>query len=132
MSDNVTNWTELREFSAVDLEQSFVVGWEAEGESLLIDLDRAGIKTVIWATGFRPDYSWLDLPVLDRKGYIRHDGGVVDDAPGMYLMGMQFLRRRKSTLIDGVGDDARDLSAHLVSYLDTDKSSSRPPAQAIS
>jgi putative flavoprotein involved in K+ transport len=72
---------------------------------------------VIWATGFRPDYSWLDVPVLDRKGRIRHDGGVVD-SPGMYLMGMQFLRRRKSALIDGAADDARELSAHLASYLD--------------
>jgi putative flavoprotein involved in K+ transport len=98
---------------------------------LLINLDQAGIKTIIWATGFRPDYSWLDVPVLDRKGYIRHDGGVVDEAPGMYLMGMPFLRRRKSTLIDGVGDDARDLSAHLVSYLDAGKSSSQAPSQAI-
>ena len=58
------------------------------------------------------------MPVLDRKGQVRHDGGVVDDAPGMYLLGMQFLRRRNSALIDGVGHDARDLSAHLASYLD--------------
>lgn len=84
---------------------------------LSLDLERAGIRTVIWATGFRPDYSWLDVPVLDRKGRIRHDGGVVD-SPGLYLMGMQFLRRRKSALIDGAGDDARELSAHLASYLD--------------
>ena len=73
----------------------------------------AEIRTIVWATGFRPDYSWLDVPVLDRKGLIRHDGGVVVDAPGMYLLGMPFLRRRKSTLIDGAGDDAEDLSAHL-------------------
>jgi putative flavoprotein involved in K+ transport len=84
---------------------------------LLVDFARSGIKTIIWATGFRPDYSWLDVPVLDRKGLVRHDGGVVTESPGMYLIGMPFLRRRKSTLIDGVGDDARDLSAHLVSYL---------------
>lgn len=84
---------------------------------LTLDLERAGIRTVIWATGFRPDYSWLDVPVLDRKGRIRHDGGVVD-SPGLYVMGMQFLRRRKSALIDGAGDDARELSAHLASYLD--------------
>ena len=55
--------------------------------------------------------------MLDRKGHIRHDGGVVE-SPGMYLMGMQFLRRRKSALIDGAGDDARDLSDHLAAYLD--------------
>jgi putative flavoprotein involved in K+ transport len=57
------------------------------------------------------------VPVLDRKGLVRHDGGIVA-SPGMYLMGMQFLRRRKSSLIDGAGDDARDLSDHLASYLD--------------
>jgi putative flavoprotein involved in K+ transport len=57
------------------------------------------------------------VPILDRKGQVRHDGGVTD-APGLYLMGIQFLRRRKSALIDGAGDDARDLSAHLASYLD--------------
>ena len=82
-----------------------------------LDLRRAGIKTIVWATGFRPDYSWLDVPVLDLKGHIRHDGGVVTEAPGLYVMGLPFLRRRKSSLIDGVGDDARDLSAHLASHL---------------
>ena len=84
-----------------------------------MDLTSGEIKTIIWATGYRPDFSWLDVPVIDRKGYVRHDGGVID-SPGMYLMGMQFLRRRKSALIDGVGDDACDLSHHLVSYLHGD------------
>ena len=88
-----------------------------ESPPLGIDLADGKIKTIIWATGFHPDYSWLHAPVLDRKGRIRHDGGVVE-APGMYLMGIQFLRRRKSALIDGAGDDARDLSDHLASYLD--------------
>ena len=81
-----------------------------------LDLKRNDIKTVIWATGYRPDYSWLDVPVLDHKGRIRHQGGITE-APGLYAMGLPFMRRRKSTLIDGVGDDARDLSAHLVNYL---------------
>jgi putative flavoprotein involved in K+ transport len=83
-----------------------------------MDLASGEIKAIIWATGYRPDYSWLELPVLDRKGRLQHDGGVVS-SPGMYLMGAQFLRRRKSALIDGAGDDARDLSAHLTSYLDS-------------
>jgi putative flavoprotein involved in K+ transport len=84
-----------------------------------LDFDRAGIRSIIWATGFRPDYSWLEVPVLDHKGNIRHDGGVVTQAPGLYVLGLPFLRRRKSSLIDGVGDDARDLSAHLAAHLDT-------------
>jgi putative flavoprotein involved in K+ transport len=82
-----------------------------------LDLPRSGIRTIVWATGFRPDYSWLDIPVLDYKGNVRHDGGVVTEAPGLYVMGLPFLRRRKSSLVDGVGDDARDLSAHLAAYL---------------
>jgi putative flavoprotein involved in K+ transport len=89
-----------------------------EAPPLGLDLAAGKIKAIIWATGYRPDYSWLEVPVLDRKGTIRHDGGIVC-SPGMYLIGSQFLRRRKSALIDGAGDDARDLSAHLASYLDS-------------
>lgn len=77
-----------------------------------MDLNDGGIRTVIWATGYRPDYSWLDVPVFDRKGRIRHDGGVVD-APGMYVVGLPFMRRRKSSFIDGAGDDAAELAEHL-------------------
>jgi putative flavoprotein involved in K+ transport len=84
---------------------------------LSLSLAPGTIKTIIWATGYRPDYSWLELPVLDRKGMVRHDGGVAD-LPGLYLMGLHFMRRRKSTLIDGAADDARELSDHLSAYLD--------------
>jgi putative flavoprotein involved in K+ transport len=82
-----------------------------------IDLTSGEIQTIIWATGFRPDYSWLDVPVLDRKGQVRHDGGVVDSA-GMYLIGMPFLRRRKSSFIDGAREDAEDLIIELAAFLD--------------
>ena len=74
------------------------------------------IRSIVWATGFRPDYSWLDVPVVDRKGHLRHDGGVVD-APGLYAIGLPVLRRRKSTFIHGAEDDARDLVDHLAGYL---------------
>jgi putative flavoprotein involved in K+ transport len=83
---------------------------------LSMDIVGRGIRTVIWATGYRPDYSWLEVPVFDRKGRIRHDGGVVD-APGIYVMGLPFLRRRKSSFIDGAADDASDLSEHLCARL---------------
>ena len=85
--------------------------------ALALDLGSGEIKTIIWATGFRPDYSWLEVPALDRKGRLGHDGGIVS-SPGLYVMGLQFLRRRKSALIDGAGDDARELSDHLAAYLD--------------
>jgi putative flavoprotein involved in K+ transport len=84
---------------------------------ILIDLRRGEFRTVLWAAGYLPDYSWLDVPVLDRKGRVRHEGGVVE-SPGMYLLGIPFLRRRKSSLIDGAAADARDLCDHLVRMLD--------------
>jgi putative flavoprotein involved in K+ transport len=83
---------------------------------LSIDLEGGEIRSIVWATGFRPDYSWLDVPVLDHKGYLRHDGGVVD-APGLYALGLPFLRRRKSSFICGAEDDARDVLDHLAGYL---------------
>ncbi len=84
-----------------------------------LDLTSGEIRTIVWATGFRPDYTWLDVPVLDRKGYLRHTGGVVDDSPGMYALGLPLLRRRKSTFIHGAEDDARDIVEHLAGYLAT-------------
>jgi putative flavoprotein involved in K+ transport len=89
----------------------------ADDPPLTMDLARSNVRTIIWCTGYRPDYTWLEVPVLDHKGMIRHDGGITV-SPGLYLMGAAFMRRRKSTLIDGAGDDARDLSAHLASYVD--------------
>jgi putative flavoprotein involved in K+ transport len=82
-----------------------------------LDLTNGEIQTILWATGFRPDYSWLDVDVLDGKGMVRHDGGLVD-SPGMYLIGAPFLRRRKSSFIDGAREDAEDLIVELAGYLD--------------
>jgi putative flavoprotein involved in K+ transport len=81
-----------------------------------INLRRVRIRTVIWATGYRPDYSWLDVPVFDRKGALCHDGGIVA-APGLYVLGLPFMRRRKSSFIDGAAADAADLAAHLATVL---------------
>jgi putative flavoprotein involved in K+ transport len=86
---------------------------------LTLDLDRANVRTVLWATGYRPDYSWLNLDILDRKGLIRHEGGVAA-SPGMYVLGMPFLRKRKSSFIHGIEDDARYVVSHLASYLAKD------------
>ena len=86
---------------------------------LRLNLASGEIRTVIWATGFKPDYSWLDVPVLDRKGQIRHDGGVVTGSPGMYVIGLNFLRRRKSSYMHGAADDAHYLVSHLADRLDS-------------
>ncbi|MEV4477259.1 NAD(P)-binding domain-containing protein [Nonomuraea sp. NPDC049504] len=81
-----------------------------------LDLNSGEIATIVWATGFRPDYGWLDVPVLDEKGFLRHDGGVVD-APGLYALGLPVLRRRRSTFINGIEEDAREVVAHLAGHL---------------
>jgi putative flavoprotein involved in K+ transport len=81
-----------------------------------LDLDAEGILSVVWATGYVRRYPWLRVPVLDAAGEIRHEGGVTP-APGLYTMGLYFMRRRKSSFIDGVGDDAREIVAHLAATL---------------
>ena len=83
---------------------------------LMLDVTKEPVATAICATGFRPDYSWLEAPTLDAKGRLRHDGGVAA-APGLYALGLNFMRRRKSSYMHGAEDDVRDLSAHLVHHL---------------
>jgi putative flavoprotein involved in K+ transport len=83
-----------------------------ETKRLQLDLGSGEIAAVVWATGFRPDYRWLDVPVLDDKGRLRHEGGVTP-SPGLYALGLPVLRRRRSTFICGIEDDAREVIAHL-------------------
>jgi len=85
---------------------------------LELDLGSGEIRTVVWATGYRPDYDWLEAPVVDAKGRLRHDGGVVDGA-GLYALGLPVLRRRRSTFICGIEDDARAVTDRLIACLDT-------------
>lgn len=77
-----------------------------------LNLKADGIRTVVWATGYQRDYSWLRLPVLDARSEIVHDRGVTS-APGVYVMGLRFMRRRSSSFIDGQSQDAPELAAHL-------------------
>jgi putative flavoprotein involved in K+ transport len=83
---------------------------------LQLGLSGGEIQAIVWATGFRPDYGWLDVPVVDQKGQLRHEGGVVD-SPGLYALGLPVLRRRKSTFIYGIEDDAREVIDHLARYV---------------
>jgi putative flavoprotein involved in K+ transport len=87
-----------------------------ESSRLQLDLGSGEIRSVVWATGFRPEYGWLDVPVVDAKGHLRHEGGVVD-RPGLYALGLPVLRRRRSTFICGIEDDAREVTGHLAGYL---------------
>ena len=74
------------------------------------------VEGVIWATGFRPDYDWIDLPVFDERGYPRHQRGIVREAPGLYFVGLHWLHKRKSALFVGVGEDADHVVERLVEH----------------
>ena len=84
---------------------------------LELDLAREDIETILWATGYRPDYSWLDVPVLDYKGRLEHEGGVVSKSPGLYVLGTSLLRRRRSTYIAGAAQDTAEIAEHLEVFL---------------
>ena len=84
---------------------------------LSLDLRSGEIRSIVWATGFRADHRWLEMPAFDHRGELRHDGGAVVGFPGLYAIGLPVLRRRKSTFILGAEDDARDIVGHLARYL---------------
>ena len=74
------------------------------------------VSTVIWCTGFRPDFGWIDLPVFDEDGGLVHDRGVVSSQPGLYFMGLFFLSAFTSSLIGGVGRGAQHIAKHIASH----------------
>jgi putative flavoprotein involved in K+ transport len=86
------------------------------------------LGTVVWATGFRPAYPWLDVPVLDGDGYLRHRRGVTP-APGLYAIGLRFQHRRSATFIDGARHDAAFIADHLAARGGT--RSRRPPCRTL-
>ena len=93
---------------------------------LELSLTSGEISSVVWATGIKPDHSWLEVSLSDARGRLRHDGGVTA-WPGLYVTGLPVLRRRRSTFIDGASADAADLAEHLAGHLD--HLASLPPAR---
>jgi len=88
----------------------------AASDSLALDLQRGGIGSVVWATGYIRRYPWLKVPALDHCGEIIHHGGVAP-VPGLYALGLTFMRRRRSQFIDGCGLDAEDLTPAIEAHL---------------
>ena len=118
--DEIDEWITAHDLDGeVDDRERFEPTRVATGAPLTLDFVGGEIRSVVWATGFRPDLSWVDLPVFDDAGRLRHDGGVVVDAPGVYYLGGTFLRRRKSSFIHGADDDTADLADHLAAQLST-------------
>jgi putative flavoprotein involved in K+ transport len=86
-----------------------------DGSPLLEDGRTLEVANVIWCTGYRPDYSWIDLPIFDADGAPRHDRGVVADHPGLYFVGAFFLHSLTSSLLGGVGRDAAHIARQVTS-----------------
>jgi putative flavoprotein involved in K+ transport len=76
-------------------------------------------RVVVWCTGFTPDYSWIDLPVLDERGAPRHRRGVARDVSGLFFVGLRFQHRMTSSLVGGVGADATFIAEQVARRVET-------------
>jgi putative flavoprotein involved in K+ transport len=86
------------------------------GRPMLEDGRVMPVANVIWCTGFRSDFGWIDLPVLDQHGEPIHQRGVVASRPGLYFVGLFFMHALTSSLIGGVGRDARHIVDHIAAH----------------
>ncbi|MXP22408.1 SidA/IucD/PvdA family monooxygenase [Gordonia sp. HNM0687] len=84
-----------------------------EGRPVLADGTVLDVANVVWCTGFDPDLSWIDLQVILDDGYPRHDRGAITTEPGLYFIGLPFIRALSSALLGGVGRDAADIAARI-------------------
>ncbi len=108
----IDDWVRQTGLDLPDAPRRFAPTSVPRNPRLTLPLAGGAISSIVWASGFQPDLSWLHMPVFDDRGRLRHDGGIV--APGLYVLGLPFLRTRRSTFLDGVGDDARALARHMV------------------
>jgi putative flavoprotein involved in K+ transport len=102
-----------QEVADAGIESTPRVSGVLSGKPKLEDGRSLPVEGVIWATGFRPDYKWIDLPVFDEHGYPRHQRGVVPEAPGLHFVGLHFQTALSSALLGGVGAEARHIVLNL-------------------
>ena len=99
-----------------------------DGHPELADGRKLDVANVVWATGFRPDASWIDLPGLDAGGDPEQQRGVVTGQPGLYFLGRLFQYALASSMIQGVGRDADHIAAHIASRARTERPARLPLA----
>ena len=102
-----------RDIAAAGIERVPRTAGARDGRPVLEDGRALEVANVVWCTGFRPDFGWIDLPVLDADGEPRHDRGVVADEPGLYFVGLFFLTSVASSLVGGVGHDAEHVAGRI-------------------
>jgi putative flavoprotein involved in K+ transport len=104
-----------KDLSAAGIERVPRTADVRDGYPALEDGRILDVSNVIWCTGFVPDFSWIDLPILYQNGLPTHTRGVVESQPGLYFMGLMFLSTLSSALLGGVGRDAEHIASHLMS-----------------
>jgi len=92
-----------------------------DGRPTLDDGTVLDVSSVVWCTGFRPDYGWIELPILDDDGWPVQERGVVEDWPGLYVLGIPFLHGFTSMLVFGAGADAAYVADHIRDAADADQ-----------
>lgn len=89
------------------------------------------VSNVIWCTGYRPGFSWIDLPIFDDGGEEpRHRSGVVEEQPGLYFVGLHFLHALSSEMVHGVGRDAERIAGHIAARYEVRSGAPRVAAAA--
>ncbi len=102
-----------QDLAAVGVERVGRVVGVRRGLPLLEDGSVIDVPNVVWCTGFRTDFSWIDLPVFDDSGHPRHDRGVAESEPGLYFLGLVFQYSLSSDVLPGRGRDARYIAKHI-------------------
>lgn len=109
--------------------------WQPQDPALSLDVEQAGISTVIWSVGYNLDFRWVEIPVFDGQGYPSHERGVTP-IPGLYFLGLPWLYTWGSGRFSGIAQDARHLAdcigtcywrgrlSHQVATVDTFRSAS--------
>lgn len=99
--------TRERDLAAAGVQRTGKMAGVRLGRPLLADGRTLNVSNIVWCTGFQPDFSWIKLPVFDETGAPAHVRGVVEASPGLYFLGLSFLYAYSSTMVHGVGRDAR-------------------------
>ena len=101
-----------------------------DGSPMLEDGRVMDVATVLWCTGFRPDFAWVDLPVFDQDGAPVHHRGVVGSQPGLFILGLWFLSAFTSSLLGGVGSDAEHIAEQITSRQPAGRAPAKLPIAA--
>jgi putative flavoprotein involved in K+ transport len=122
--------TRMKDLAAAGVERGPRVARTRDGQPVLEDDRVLEVANVIWCTGFRLDFSWIDLPVFSDDGQPRQDRGVVETEPGLYFLGLEFLYAATSAVLPGVGRDAEYVAKHIAAREGGPRRRTRIPAAA--